>query len=109
MGIGGITLTVLAALSGGFSVVLGFGLGQWSAVSYLALGGGAAAFYLWNFALERTTPTRVANTMTVNPLAASIVAMIVLDEPFGLNLVVGLAAVFCGIWLASTERPARAA
>jgi drug/metabolite transporter (DMT)-like permease len=36
--------------------------------------GGAAAFYLWVFALERTTPTRVANTMTVNPIAASTVA-----------------------------------
>ena len=29
------------------------------------------AFYLWVFALQRTTPTRVANTMTVNPIAAS--------------------------------------
>ena len=28
--------------------------------------------------------------MTVNPLAASIVAAIVLGEPFGLNLIVGL-------------------
>jgi len=70
---------------------------------HLGIFGGAAAFYLWVFALERTTPTRVANTMTVNPLAASIVAAIILDEPIGLNLIVGLAAVFAGILIASTE------
>jgi drug/metabolite transporter (DMT)-like permease len=103
MGVGGLTLVVMAAAGGGFAPVAGFGPPQWVAVSYLALGGGAAAFYLWIFALERTTPTRVANTMTVNPLAASIVAAIVLDEPFGLNLVVGLIAVGAGIYIASTE------
>jgi drug/metabolite transporter (DMT)-like permease len=64
---------------------------------------GAAAFYLWIFALELTTPTRVANTMAVNPLAASIGAALVLGEPIGLNVIVGIVAVFIGIWLASTN------
>jgi drug/metabolite transporter (DMT)-like permease len=104
MGVGGLTLIALAGLGGGFAVTADFAWGQWFAVAYLALGGGAAAFYLWIFALERTTPTRVANTMTVNPLAASIVATFVLGEPFGLNLIVGLVAVAAGIFIASTER-----
>ena len=104
MGVGGLTLIALAGVGGGFAATVDFGWGQWLAVAYLALGGGAAAFYLWGFALERTTPTRVANTMTVNPLAASIVATVVLGEPFGLNLVLGLIAVAAGIFIASTER-----
>jgi drug/metabolite transporter (DMT)-like permease len=104
MGVGGLTLIALAGASGGFAVTADFTPGQWVAVAYLAIGGGAAAFYLWNFALERTTPTRVANTMTVNPLAASIVATFVLGEPFGLNLILGLVAVGAGIFIASTER-----
>jgi drug/metabolite transporter (DMT)-like permease len=109
MGIGGGTLALLAVCTGGFTATAAFSGGQWLAVGYLAVGGGAAAFYLWIFALERTTPTRVANTMTVNPLAASIVAAIVLDEPFGLNLIVGLVAVAVGIFIASTgPAPARA-
>ncbi len=108
MGVGGGMLTAVAAGSGGFDVVRRFGAPQWVAVGYLALGGGAAAFFLWNFALERTTPTRVANTMTVNPLAASSVAALVLGEPFGITLVVGLVAVAWGIWFASTERAAGA-
>ena len=55
-------------------------------------------------ALERTTPTRVANTITVNPISASIVAAILIGEPIGLNLVVGIAAVLAGIWIATGER-----
>jgi len=108
MGFGGGCLAVFAAASGGFGVTRAFTPGQWAAVTYLALGGGAAAFYLWNFALERTTPTRVANTMTINPLAASLVAAVIVGEPIGLNLIVGLAAVGVGIWLASSEGGSKA-
>jgi drug/metabolite transporter (DMT)-like permease len=103
MGFGGICSSVVAGASGGFAVVHGFGPGQWLAVAYLAAFGGAAAFYLWVFALERTTPTRVANTMTVNPIAASLLAAIILGEPIGWNLIVGLIAVGAGIWLASSN------
>ncbi len=55
--------------TGGFDVVGGFGPGEWVAVAYRAGFGGAAAFVLWVFALARTTPTRVAGTMTLNPVA----------------------------------------
>jgi drug/metabolite transporter (DMT)-like permease len=106
MGVGGLTLIGLSAANHSFGVTADFGPGQWLAVAYLALGGGAAAFYLWIFALERTTPTRVANTMTVNPLAAAMGAAAVLGEPFGIYLIVGLVAVGAGIFLASSDRPA---
>src|SRR5262245_3664282 len=102
MGVGGGCLVAFAAVSGGFAVTGAFTPAQWAAVTYLAVGGGAAAFYLWNFALEHTTPTRVTNTMTVNPLAASLLAAVIVGEPIGLNLIVGLVAVGAGIWLAST-------
>ena len=80
------------------------GTAQWAAVLFLGACGGAAAFYLWVFALERTTPTRVANTMTVNPVAASLLAAALVGEPIGLNLLVGIVAIAAGIWTASTER-----
>jgi drug/metabolite transporter (DMT)-like permease len=61
MGFGGVTLIVMAGASGGFAVVHGFGGPQWIAVGYLAVFGGAAAFYLWIFALDaqrrRGSPT----------------------------------------------------
>jgi len=61
-----------------------------------------AAFFLWVFALERTTPTRTAITMTINPVFASAVGALTLGEPIGINLVVGLLAVFAGIWTATS-------
>ena len=80
-----------------------FGAPQWIAGIYLGVGGGALAFILWVLARERATPTRVANTMTVNPIAAGLLATQLVGEPITPNLVVGLVAVFAGIWIATTE------
>ena len=102
MGWGAAASTLLAWQSGGLANTLAFTQGQWLAAIALGVFGGAAAFYLWVYALERTTPTRVTNTMTVNPIAASLLAALLVDEPLGLNLLVGIAAVGVGIWIAST-------
>src|SRR5215467_9361467 len=67
MGFGAACLVVVAAWSDGYASVAGFHGPQWVAVAYLGVCGGAAAFFLWVFALERTTPTRTAITMTINP------------------------------------------
>jgi drug/metabolite transporter (DMT)-like permease len=104
MAIGGAALVLVAAFSGGFAVTGHFGTGQILAVTYLAVFGGAVAFFLWVFALQHTTPTRVASTMTVNPIAASLLAALIVSEPIGLPLLVGIVAVGTGIWVATTER-----
>ena len=80
-----------------------FGTPQWIAGIYLGVAGGALAFILWVLALERASPTRVANTMTVNPLAAGLLATQLVGEPITPNLVIGLIAVFAGIWIATSE------
>jgi drug/metabolite transporter (DMT)-like permease len=102
MSAGAALLVAVAALRGGFAVTQSFSGAQWIAVLYLGAFGGAAAFFLWVLALKLTTPTRVANTMTVNPIAASLLAAVLVGEPIGWNLIVGLVAVGAGIWLAST-------
>jgi len=76
MGAGAACLVIVATLSNGFAVTQSFTAAQWIAVIYLGVFGGAAAFFLWVLALRMTTPTRVANTMTVNPIAASLLAAI---------------------------------
>ncbi len=108
MGVGAACLVAIAWLRGGFGAALEFTAPQWTAVASLGVFAAALSFYLWVFALERTTPTRVANTITVNPVTAALLAVPLLGEPIGLNLVLGLAAVGAGIWLASTESPSRA-
>ena len=54
-------------------------------------------------ALQRTTPTLVTNTMAVNPIAAALLATQLVGEPITLNLVVGLIAVFAGIFIATSQ------
>jgi drug/metabolite transporter (DMT)-like permease len=103
MGAGAAALIVVGSLTGSVAVLRGFGSPQWIAGIYLGVGGGALAFILWVMALERATPTRVANTMTVNPIAAGLLATQLVGEPITLNLVLGLGAVFAGIWIATTE------
>ena len=103
MGTGALALVVTGAFTGSFTALKNFGTPQWAAGIYLGVGGGAAAFILWVMALERATPTRVANTMTVNPIAAALLAALLVDEPITIDLVFGLIAVFAGIWLATSD------
>jgi drug/metabolite transporter (DMT)-like permease len=103
MGAGAAALILIGLLTGRVAAVSSFGVPQWIAGAYLGVGGGALAFILWVCALERATPTRVANTMTVNPIAAGLLATQLVAEPITLNLILGLVAVFAGIWIATTE------
>src|SRR5437868_5511249 len=103
MGAGAAALIVVGVVTGRVAVLGSFGAPQWIAGLYLGIGGGALAFILWVLALERASPTRVANTMTVNPIAAGLLATQLVGEPITANLVVGLVAVFAGIWIATTE------
>ena len=45
----------------------------------------------------------VANTMTVNPITAGLLATQLVGEPITPNLVLGLVAVFAGIWIATSQ------
>jgi len=108
MGAGAAALVLVGIATDRLAVLAEFGAAQWIAGIYLGLGGGALAFILWVKALERASPTRVASTMTVNPLAAALLATQLVGEPLTPSLVAGLAAVFAGIWIATTE-PAAAA
>src|SRR5215510_465598 len=103
MAAGAVALFTVGLLTGRIAILDTFDVPQWLAGVYLGVAGGALAFILWVLALERATPTRVANTMTVNPMAAGLLATQLVGEPITLNLIIGLIAVFAGIWIATTE------
>ncbi|WP_149535877.1 DMT family transporter [Siccirubricoccus phaeus] len=109
MGVGAAALAGLAWARGDLAALAGFGLPQWLAMLHLGLFGSALTFWLWAFALVRTTPTRVAVSVTVNPVTAALLGAVLLGEPIRWNLVLGLAAVLAGIALASTGGPRAAA
>ena len=108
MGVGAAALVLISALSGGLTRVSAFTPAEWLAALYLGAGGGALAFFLWVYALQYASPTRVANTMTVNPIVAALLAAIILGEPITLPLVIGLITVFAGLWIATTDSKAAA-
>ena len=108
MGVGAAALVLISALSGGLARVSAFTPVEWLAAVYLGAGGGALAFFLWVYALQYASPTRVANTMTVNPIVAALLAAIILGEPITLPLVIGLITVFAGLWIATTDSKAAA-
>jgi drug/metabolite transporter (DMT)-like permease len=109
MGAGALALVIAGAFTGSFATFQSFGRAQWLAGLYLGVGGGAAAFILWVMALDRATPTRVANTMTVNPIAAALLAALLIGEPITIDLAFGLIAVVAGIWLATSSAGPNAA
>jgi drug/metabolite transporter (DMT)-like permease len=102
MGAGAIALVIVGLLTGRLAVLQAFGQAQWLAGLYLGVAGGALAFILWVLALQRASPTRVAATMTVNPIAAALLAQQLVGEPLTVDLLLGLVAVFAGIWIATT-------
>ena len=103
MGIGALCLIAAAVARDGFAPMAGFSHTQFLAVAYLGIFGGAIGFFLWAYALGRASPTRVAVSVTVNPVTASLFGAALLGEAIGWNLVAGLVTVIVGIWLAMTE------
>jgi drug/metabolite transporter (DMT)-like permease len=103
MGAGAAALILVGWLTGSVAALGGLGPRHWVAGIYLSVGVGALAFIPWVMALQRTTPRRVAATIIVNPLAAGLLATQLVGEPITPNLVVGLVAVFAGIWIATTK------
>ena len=102
MGTGAAALVIVGLFTGSVATLSRFGASQWIAGVYLGVAGGALAFILWVLALQRASPTRVAATMTVNPIAAALLAQQLVGEPLTVDLLLGLVAVFAGIWIATT-------
>jgi drug/metabolite transporter (DMT)-like permease len=103
MTFGGMVLVSVAWASGGIASTSAFGVHQWSAMAFLGIFGGAVTFLLWSYALERTTPTRVAISVTINPIVSAVFGAYVLSEPITINLIAGLVLVAIGIAVATSN------
>lgn len=105
MGVGACCLVAVSGLTGGLAGLAGLTLPQGLACAYLAIVCGALVFFLWAFALGRTSPTLVAVSVAINPVTAALLGLFLLAEPVSANLVLGLAAVLAGIAVASGVDP----
>lgn len=73
-------------------------------VLYLAIPGGAAAFFLASFALSRLSVTQASIYINLNPLVATILAALLLDERLTWWFAAGFALVVTGLVLANVPR-----
>ena len=102
MGCGAAVLVLAGLASDSLTTLARLGPQQWMAGAYLGIAGGRSPSSS-GCLRSSASPTRVANTMTANPLAAALLASVLVDEPITANLVEELVAVFVGIWVATTE------
>lgn len=94
-------LTPIAAANGIFSAAPVFTRTGWLALLFLGTLGGAFGFALWIWALQRSTPSRVAVFIALNPMTAITLGVALLHEPVTTPFLIGFALVIAGIILAN--------
>lgn len=92
-------LAVLAAGEGFFAAAPRFSPVGWLAVLFIGLSSGLG-YFLWLWALNNTTPTRVTVFLALGPITATALGALLLAEPVTVLFLAGLAAVALGLWLA---------
>jgi drug/metabolite transporter (DMT)-like permease len=92
-------LAVLAAGEGFFSSLPRFTTGGWLAVCFIGISSGTG-YYLWLWALNHTTPTKVTVFLALSPITATALGAVCLAEKISTTFLVGLICVAFGLWLA---------
>ena len=93
-------LPVVAIMQGGLALP-SFSFNGWIAVVFLGSVSGAVQFSLFMWALRWLPPTVTVLYLTLNPIAAMVLGIIVLGEHLTAELVAGMALVLLGIVIGS--------
>jgi len=101
-------LAVLAAGEGFFASLPRFTAGGWLAVVFIGISSGVG-YYLWLWALNHTTPTKVTVFLALSPITAAGLGALLLAESISTMSLLGLACVALGLWLAHRHGSASAA
>ncbi|MCP4298173.1 MAG: DMT family transporter [Proteobacteria bacterium] len=91
-----IVLIIPAAGEGLLAGFQGFTLPGWLAVCFIGTSSGLG-YYLWLWALKNSTPTKVTVFLSLNPITASILGALFLNEEITLSLIMGTICVIFGL------------
>ncbi len=72
-------LALLAAAEGFFDAWPGFTTGGWLAIIFIGASSGIG-YYLWLWALNHTTPTKVTVFLALSPITATLLGAVLLGE-----------------------------
>lgn len=95
-------LAILAAGEGLFTHPLRFTPGGWAAVLFIGVSSGVG-YFLWLWALNHGSPTRVTAFLSLSPITAALLGGLLLREPVTTGSLLGLALVAVGLWVAHFE------
>jgi drug/metabolite transporter (DMT)-like permease len=95
-------LAALAATEGFFGSLPHFTAAGWLAVVFIGISSGVG-YYLWLWALNHTTPTKVTVFLALSPITAAGLGAFLLGETITMMLFLGLACVVFGLWIAHWE------
>jgi drug/metabolite transporter (DMT)-like permease len=99
-------LAVLAAFEGFFAAPPRFSAAGWGAVAFIGVSSGVG-YFLWLWALEHTTPTRVTIFLALSPITATALGWLWLSEAVSALFLLGLASVAGGLWIAHRQAAPR--
>lgn len=80
----------------------------WGAVVFIGLSSGIG-YLLWLWALKHATPTRVTVFLSLSPVTAALLGVLLLGEPLTWGVLAGIAAVVGGLWVATRDPAPRIA
>jgi len=95
-------LAALAAGEGFFHSFPRFTRGGWLAVGFIGISSGIG-YYLWLWALNHTTPTKVTVFLALSPVTATFLGGLFLAERISATFLWGLLCVALGLWLSHRQ------
>jgi len=97
-----LALLVPAALDDLFVAPGALSRGAWAAIVFIGLSSGGG-YVLWLWALKNIAATRVTVFLALSPITAAALGVTVLGEAVTVGMMVGVACVAAGLWLAGGE------
>jgi drug/metabolite transporter (DMT)-like permease len=76
----------------------------WAVVAFIGVSS-AVGYFWWLYALKNESPTRVTVFLALNPVTAALLGALLLAEPLGAHLLLALALIAAGLWLATRPVP----
>ena len=101
-----LVLVPIAAMEGFFTRVPTYSIAGWGAIIFIGASS-AHGYYLWLWALQNTTPTRVTAFLALSPITAALLGVALLGESLSVGIVGGGVLIIAGLWLAQRD-PVRA-
>ncbi|MDB5945755.1 MAG: putative superfamily transporter inner rane protein [Ramlibacter sp.] len=101
-----VAVLALLALSEDWPARIGGLTGRaWSVIGFIGVSSGLG-YFLWLYALKHESPTRVTVFLSLNPVTASLLGALVLDEAIAPWSGAATALIAAGLWLATRPAPA---